>query len=657
MVFAKYQSSNNADSQLQAWIAAGDLSLIVKAWEWALFPAHNGTTDKNYLLTVKKYNANWLFTKNELVLVTHRVTDTFTITRSAWTCVQDETANPKIQWTTARSFDTWDTVSLYATAENDQDMKTEIARLETDKLNIADYQNGTKVFAASSTWNDDYVVAISPAPAAYLTGMTFRFQADVWNTWPATLKVNALAVINIKKMHDQELWTWDIEAWQIVMVSYDGTNFQMDSQIATLPTVDIHWATEKTDDMLEDDEFYMYDSNDATNKRMKKRKLNNSILDDTFFLWEAISNISNACVFIETWAAFVDATNKQNIWDVAWNTKVAFPVFIWAAYSSTFKVSICKTSSPSANLEFRLETDNAWAPSWSLVDANATATIAAASLTTSLADTTMTRTWAFTAPAIGTRCRLVINQNANTVNWTNYYNIWYITNDTTTRWLALWNSTRGAVTTTKWCYVYSTMFANKVLSLTDSDFAYKIWLYGVSIETKAMWTYPKLVMFWRKKTATWLTEDWWYFLSSTPWSISTTAWTNMFYVWYAINSTTLFVWSIIYPWIIADLPTARASSNGTSRTAINKYFTINQNWFYSINFTTSGQAWGSLAIYKNLVQVSPDYWLWAVYVFNSYFARWDIVSFRWNWVNPSYNAVVSWVIVSARWQWATSQVD
>jgi hypothetical protein len=47
------------------------------------------------------------------------------------------------------------------------------------------------------------------------------------------LNVNGLGVKAIKKLHDQDIASGDIESGSIVTVVYDGTNFQMTSQLAT----------------------------------------------------------------------------------------------------------------------------------------------------------------------------------------------------------------------------------------------------------------------------------------------------------------------------------------------------------------------------------------------------------------------------------------
>jgi len=152
----------------------------------------------------------------------------------------------------------------------------------------------------------------------------------------------------------------------------------------------------------------------------------------------------------------------------------------------------------------------------------------------------------FTAPAAGTKCHLVAFQwtyGSETVNATNYYNIGYSTNDTTTRGTKLyWGSSWGSVITTKFPYTSSTLFQDQLLSLTDADFAYKVDLAGISTESKAIGTYPKLALpiDWSTETnqigmTAWAVQ----YLNATPWSIWWTAWTNICQVGIANTATKL----------------------------------------------------------------------------------------------------------------------
>ena len=87
-------------------------------------------------------------------------------------------------------------------------------------------------YAADAEASDTYVITLSPAPAALYAGMIVSFKANTANTGAATLNVNALGAKNILKKNDQALVTGDIEASQIVVVIYDGTSWQMVSQLA-----------------------------------------------------------------------------------------------------------------------------------------------------------------------------------------------------------------------------------------------------------------------------------------------------------------------------------------------------------------------------------------------------------------------------------------
>lgn len=86
-------------------------------------------------------------------------------------------------------------------------------------------------YAADAQANDTYVVTLSPVPAAYYAGMAVNFMANTANTGACTLNVNSLGAKTIKKRNDQTLANGDIEANQFVTVIYDGTNFQMQSQV------------------------------------------------------------------------------------------------------------------------------------------------------------------------------------------------------------------------------------------------------------------------------------------------------------------------------------------------------------------------------------------------------------------------------------------
>lgn len=165
----------------------------------------------------------------------------------------------------------------------------------------------------------------------------------------------------------------------------------------------------------------------------------NSIEDSTFVAWEAIT--AGQAVFVEPVTPFASATLEQYVWDVTSNTRASFPIF-WTGVSwTTIKLSVKKFVSPSATFSVRIETDNSGSPSGTLAHANAYGTVSAGSITTSFVDTTVTLNGSFTLTA-WTRYHLVVfagTYASETIDSTNFYAIWFSTNNSTTRFGKHWN--------------------------------------------------------------------------------------------------------------------------------------------------------------------------------------------------------------------------
>jgi hypothetical protein len=99
---------------------------------------------------------------------------------------------------------------------------------------ITAIQNQQGLCNSSATGNDSYSITLTPAVGAYAINQKFCFIADVANTGSASLVVSGLAAKTIKKPAGgvtTDLANNDIRAGQIVTVIYDGTNFQMVSQL------------------------------------------------------------------------------------------------------------------------------------------------------------------------------------------------------------------------------------------------------------------------------------------------------------------------------------------------------------------------------------------------------------------------------------------
>lgn len=83
---------------------------------------------------------------------------------------------------------------------------------------------------------NDYVLTVTPAPAAYTTGIAV-FKATHTNTGAATLKVNSLVAKTLKNVNGSALSANDIPNGAIVVAYYDGTDYLMlscsDKAVAT----------------------------------------------------------------------------------------------------------------------------------------------------------------------------------------------------------------------------------------------------------------------------------------------------------------------------------------------------------------------------------------------------------------------------------------
>ena len=105
---------------------------------------------------------------------------------------------------------------------------------KTDAATVNQIQSNGPAFQATDTGTANaYVIALSPAITAYAAGQEITFKAGAASTTASTLNVNTLGTKALKKLLDQDVGSGDIEAGSIVTAVYDGTNFQITSQLAT----------------------------------------------------------------------------------------------------------------------------------------------------------------------------------------------------------------------------------------------------------------------------------------------------------------------------------------------------------------------------------------------------------------------------------------
>lgn len=96
---------------------------------------------------------------------------------------------------------------------------------------------GTLNYCADVGASDAYACQIVPALPVYLAGACYTFKANTANTGPATLALNGLSALALKKAVGgvtTDLADNDIRAGQLVQVCYDGTNLQMQSVLGNV---------------------------------------------------------------------------------------------------------------------------------------------------------------------------------------------------------------------------------------------------------------------------------------------------------------------------------------------------------------------------------------------------------------------------------------
>lgn len=106
-------------------------------------------------------------------------------------------------------------------AGGDDALATQYNNLRKDSIeNAGDY--GTTTGSANA-----YLLSVDAAITAYAEKQVFKFKANFANTGAATLNVNSIGAVTIKKSGDVDLAAGDIQSGDVCVVVYDGTNMQL----------------------------------------------------------------------------------------------------------------------------------------------------------------------------------------------------------------------------------------------------------------------------------------------------------------------------------------------------------------------------------------------------------------------------------------------
>jgi len=104
------------------------------------------------------------------------------------------------------------------------------ATARNEYLTMGQYQDNGGVYFTSTGSSNAYVLALSPAITAYAAGQEFVFNANFANTGSATINVSGLGAKTLQYA-GRNLVGGEIDSGQIVKIVYDGTNFQILSNL------------------------------------------------------------------------------------------------------------------------------------------------------------------------------------------------------------------------------------------------------------------------------------------------------------------------------------------------------------------------------------------------------------------------------------------
>ena len=196
--------TNNATSSLASGIASGDTSLSVQAGDGALYP--NPTAPDFFRAVLFKRSTAEI----EIVLVTARSSDVFTITRAQ-------------ESTTALDLDAGDLVELRPTAGFFSSLSVTDEQVQRDAYSVAGADSGSA---------NNYAVTMSPTLTAYTAGLRVIFTPGADNTGASTINIDSLGTKSILRHDGSALVAGDINASEPTEIRYDGTQFRL--QIAGL---------------------------------------------------------------------------------------------------------------------------------------------------------------------------------------------------------------------------------------------------------------------------------------------------------------------------------------------------------------------------------------------------------------------------------------
>lgn len=355
--YENYEIKNNVFGTLSAPISSLATTIQLWDWQWQRFST-------NMLATLENIE-NWKVMKREIVLITAISWDTLTVVRKYEPCPASDEANT--QWQVSFSFSTDDILSVYITKKHFDNIKYSLDDL---------YNNwDDRLFIKSLWW--------------------LQFKVTAWN----------VRVWDVDIQFTETTWILTDNAINYIMISDSWTlnisTLWRDDEQARIWTVTTSWWNITDINMWKTDSVWW--------------KIKTWWWVENFICWETIVRWDLVSVRDYMWA---NNPENLNLWDAS--TKVSTSIYWSGKLGDTISCYLWIVGNWQ-DVTVTVETDNNWEPSWTLVDVNATATIQASDLTTTLTFLDIQFSWDFTL-SYGWKYRIVFS--CASVDISNYVIIW-----------------------------------------------------------------------------------------------------------------------------------------------------------------------------------------------------------------------------------------
>jgi len=359
--FSNFIMKNNVHATLSTAISSVATTIQLTSWQWSRF-----WTEFPQIATLESFDENWKVIKREIVEITWRSGDNLTVVRAFAPCPENDDANSQTQ--SAISFNADDTISLYIPKEILQKINDWILFLQNywnDRMRVLPAISGDPLKIDIMPWI--FRCASDQLEFAWLTDYSVTDNAD--NYISIDWSWNIVATTTWRDTRYTRLAKVTCSWWEITNI----VDRRMDTLWWNLGELLIHELTEKTDPKVAD-EFILSDSETAfTNKRISFWTVKSYVLRDKstlssldFVCWESLDEWD--CIYLEEWIKKSNATNVQTFGNSATPKVAVKQYWSWSAWQNiTIQLWIVYWENPTDDLILRIESDDNWKPSWTLL--------------------------------------------------------------------------------------------------------------------------------------------------------------------------------------------------------------------------------------------------------------------------------------------------